>query len=151
MTDSTLAAGAPRRPSTVAELAQALPAVARGARWFWFIAGFTAVNMVLDLSHSGTNFVVGLGFTLLANALLAAGAALAVNVLLIGLFALVGLQARQGQAWAFVLGILVYGADALVYLKSQAWLPVGIHALALYYIVTAFTALQAARKQAGVR
>ena len=151
MTDSTLTASAPRAPSTAAELAQGLPAIARGARWFWFIAGFTAVNAALDLSHSNTNFVVGLAFTLLAHATLAQGAALAVDVLLVGFFAFVGLKAKQGQAWAFILGSVVYVADALVYVKYEDWLPVGLHALALYYIVTAFLALQSAKKAAGVR
>jgi len=151
MTDSTFATNAPRATTTIAEVAQTVPAVARGARWFWFIAGFTAVNTVLDLSHSNTNFVVGLGFTLLANAMLAAGLALAVNVLLIGFFAFVGLQAKQGQAWAFILGTVVYAADALVYVKAEDWLPVGIHALALFYIVSGFLALQSARKASGVR
>ena len=151
MTDSTLAAAAPRTAANAAELAQALPAIARGARWFWFIAGFTAVNAALNMSHSNTNFVVGLAFTLLANATLAPGAALAVDVLLVGFFALVGLKAKQGHAWAFIAGVVVYVADALVYVKYEDWLPVGIHALALYYIVTAFLALQSAKKAAGLR
>jgi hypothetical protein len=151
MTDSTLAATGARTPANVAELVLALPAIARGARWFWFIAGFTAVNAALNLSHSNTNFVVGLAFTLLANAMLAPGAALAIDALLVGFFFLMGLKARQGQAWAFILGVVVYVADALVYVNYQDWMPVGIHALALYYIVTAFLALQSAKKAAGIR
>jgi hypothetical protein len=151
MTDSTLTATAPRAPSSAAELARGLPGIARGAQWFWYIAGFTAINAALNLSHSNVNFVVGLAFTLLANAALPSGAALAFDALLVGFFLLVGLKARQGQAWAFVLGAVVYLADALVYVKYEDWMPVAIHAVALYYIVTAFLALQAAKKQAGIR
>ena len=152
MTDSTFAtATTPRAPTSLAELAQTIPGFVRGARWFWWIAGFSAINVAFNLSHSNVNFVVGLAFTLLAHANLAPGAALLVDALFIGGFFLVGLKAQRGQAWAFVAGVLVYLCDALIYVKYSDWLPVAIHAVALYYIGTAFMSLQAAKKATGVR
>ena len=102
------------------------------------------------LSHSSVNFVIGLAFTLLAHANLEPGLALAVDALLVGGFFLVGLKAQQGQVWAFAVGVAVYLCDALVYVKYADWLPVAIHAVALYYIGTAFLSLQAAKKSAGL-
>jgi hypothetical protein len=148
MTDSTLTAS--RGTVNLAGMAQGIPGFVRGARWFWWIAGFSAVNAVLNLSHSDTNFVVGLAFTLLAHAAFPTGIALVIDALLVGGFFLVGLMAQRGQAWAFILGIVVYVCDALVYMKVGDWLPVGIHGLALYYIVTAFLGLRAAKKTAGL-
>ena len=148
MTYTTLAAS--RGPVNLTELAHAIPGFVRGARWFWWIAGFSAINAAMNLSHSDTNFVVGLAFTLLAHAAFPTGIALVIDALLVGGFFLVGLKAQQGHAWAFILGIVVYACDALVYAKFGDWLPVGIHALALYYIVTAFLSLQAAKKTAGL-
>ena len=149
MTDSTLDA-TPRTPANVAELARAVPGLVRGARWFWWIAGFSAINVAMILSHSNVNFVVGLAFTLLAHANFAPGIALVIDALLIGGFFLVGLKAQQGQPWAFAAGVAVYLCDALVYVKYADWMPVAIHAVALYYIGKSFMDLQAARKAAGL-
>ena len=149
MTDSTLDA-TPRTPANVAELAQAIPGFVRGARWFWWIAGFSAVNVAMILSHSSVNFVIGLAFTLLAHANFEPAIALVIDALLVGGFFLVGLKAQQGQLWAFAVGVVVYLCDALVYVKYGDWMPVIIHAVALYYIGKAFMDLQAARKAAGI-
>ncbi len=149
MTDSTLAATA-RTPANVAELAQTIPGFIRGTRWFWWIAGFSAINVAMILSHSSVNFVIGLAFTLLAHANLEPTIALAVDALLVGGFFFVGLKAQQGQLWAFAVGVAVYLCDALVYVKYADWMPVAIHAVALYYIGTAFLSLQAAKKSAGL-
>ena len=148
MTDSTL--NAPRTPANVAELAQSIPGFVRGARWFWWIAAFSAVNVAMILSHSNVNFVIGLAFTLLAHANFEPGVALAFDALLVGGFFLVGLQAQKGQLWAFALGVAVYLCDALVYVKYSDWMPVAIHALALYYIGKSFMDLQSAKKAAGL-
>ncbi len=155
MTDSTLAAPAApgaAMPATVAELAARLPGVQRGARWFWWIAGLSAVNVACDLGHAEINFVLGLAFTLLAHAAFASsmGIALAIDVLFIGGFFLIGRQAQKGATWAFVVGVLVYVCDGLLYLKFEDWVPVGFHVLALYYIGKAFMDLQAAKKAVGL-
>ena len=150
MTDSTLTA-TPGAPANLAELAKTLPGFTRGARWFWWIAAFSAINVAMILSHSSVNFVVGLAFTLLAHANFEPGVALLIDALLVGGFFFVGLKAQQGQTWAFAVGAVVYLIDALVYMKFAAWLPVVIHAVALYYIVGAFMSLQAAKKTAGIR
>ncbi len=155
MTDSTMTAAAanPAMPRNVAELAQALPGIRQGARWFWWIAGLTAVNVGCELAHADINFVLGLAFTQLGHAWFAdsQGTALAIDALCLGFFFLVGQQAQRGAAWAFVLGMAVYLVDGLVYLKFQDWLPVAFHAYALYSIGRAFMALQAAKKALNLR
>lgn len=153
MTDSTLTAApvAAPGPATIAQLAQSLPGFTRGARWFWWIAAFSAINVGMILSHSNFNFVIGLAFTLLAHANFEPAAALVIDALLVGGFFLVGLKAQQGQLWAFALGVAVYLCDALVYVKYADWMPVAIHAVALYYIGKAFMDLQAAKKATGLR
>ena len=119
----------------------ASPEVARGARCFWWIAGLTAVNLAMELTHSDINFVLGLAFTQLAHAMLAPPLSYAVDALLVGGFFLFGRQGQAGQGWAFIVGALVYVADALVYVKFQDWLPVAFPALALFYIGKGFFAL----------
>ena len=158
MTDSTLAASSsaaattPATFASVEQLAQHVPGFLRGARWFWWIAGLSAVNVACDLGHAEINFVLGLAFTLLAHAAFASsmGIALAIDLLFIGGFFLIGRQAQKGATWAFVVGVLVYVCDGLLYLKFEDWVPVGFHVLALYYIGKAFMDLQAAKKAVGL-
>ena len=155
MTDSTLAAtgAGPAAPASVEELAQRLPGFQSGARWFWWIAGLSAVNVACDLAHANVNFVLGLAFTLIALGMFAAniGAALVVDVLFIGGFWFIGQQAQKGRTWAFAAGVVVYLLDGLIYLKYQDWMPVAFHALALFYIGMAFMSLQEAKKAVGLR
>ena len=158
MTDSTLsapgaAAPAANLPANVAELARRLPGFIQGARWFWWIAGLSAVNVACDLAHADFSFVMGLAYTQFAHAMFESNMAiaLAIDALFIGGFYLLGLKAQQGQAWAFIVGIVVYLGDALLYMKFAAWMPVAFHALALFYIGKAFLGLQAAKKATGLR
>jgi hypothetical protein len=155
MTDSTLtAAGAsPAMPASVEELAQRLPGFQSGARWFWWIAGLSAVNVAFDLAHANVNFVLGLAFTLVAHGAFGAniGAALVVDALFIGGFWFIGQQALKGRTWAFAAGVVAYVIDGLIYMKAQDWMPVAFHALALFYIGKAFMSLREAKKAAGLR
>jgi hypothetical protein len=158
MTDSTLAAApapaaASAAPATLAQLMQRLPGVVRGARWFWWIAGLSAVNVAIAMSQGQTRFVAGLAFTEIAHGLFASNiaVALAIDAFFIGGFGLLGLKAQQGAAWAFVLGIVVYVCDALVFVKVADWMSVAFHAFALFYIGKAFIDLRAAKKTTGIR
>lgn len=157
MTDSTLAvtpvAAAPAAPATLAQLMQRLPGVVRGARWFWWIAGLSAVNVAIALSQGQTRFVAGLAFTEIAHGLFASNIAIAlvIDAVFIGGFGFLGLKAQQGAAWAFVAGIAVYVCDALVFVKVADWMSVAFHAFALFYIGKAFIDLRAAKKATGLR
>ena len=155
MTDSMTSAGgvSPAMPTSVEELAQRLPGFQSGARWFWWIAGLSAVNVACDLAHANVNFVLGLAFTLIAHGVFASniGIALVIDALCIGGFWLIGQQAQKGRTWAFAVGVVIYVLDGLIYLKYQDWMPVAFHALALFYIGRAFMGLQEAKKATGVR
>lgn len=112
------------------------PAVQSGARWFWWIAGLSLVNTVLFHSGSDVNFVLGLGLTTLANLLFVdqVPLALALSTLTIGFYVLVGWQAAQGRLWAFYVGLVVYAADALIYVQVGDWMSVAFHAVAIFFI-----------------
>ena len=150
MTDTTVVqTPAPTR----AQVAAANPLVQSGARWFWWIAGLSLVNTVLFHSGSDTNFVIGLGITALSDAVFASNKAIgfAVDALVLGFFFLMGLKARQGHLWAFVLGVVVYALDALLYVRFAEWMPVGFHVLAVFFIVRGAMTLRASLGDAGVR
>jgi hypothetical protein len=132
-------------------IARSHPQIISGARWFWWIAGLSLVNSVLIHSGSDTSFVVGLGFTLIADSIFQELklVAFAVDALAIGGIFVLGLLAGRGQLWAFVVGMILYALDALIYLPLEAWMAVAFHVLALVFIFGGFQALRHALKAAA--
>lgn len=123
------------------------PLIASGARWFWWIAGLSLINLVLQHSGSDINFVVGLGATTIADIMFSGNlpVALLIDASALGFFALMGWQALRGNLWAFYLGGAMYLLDALIYVWVQDWMSVAFHGLALYFIAQGALKLHAAR------
>lgn len=135
-----------------AAIASGTPGVASAARWFWWIAGLSLVNTVLIHSGSDTSFVVGLGFTLIADVMFATikPLAFAIDAFAIGFFALMGWLCLRGYFWAFIVGAVLYAADGLIYLKFGDMMPVGFHVFALFFIVRGAFALRSAINDAEI-
>lgn len=133
-----------------AAIAAGTPGVASAARWFWWIAGLSLVNTVLLHNGSQTQFVVGLGATMIADLVFAAIKPLAfvLDAMAVGFFVLMGWLALRGHFWAFIVGAAVYVAAALIYLKFGDLMPFGFHLFALFFIVRGAFALRAAVNQA---
>jgi hypothetical protein len=130
------------------EAAAANPVVRSGAQWFWWIIGLSLVNMLIFLSGSTMNFVVGLGITTLSDAIFANNKIIGftIDAVALGFFAFVGFKAQNGRLWAFYLGLAVYTLDALLYVLLQVWMSVAFHALAIFYIGKGAIALRSALK-----
>jgi hypothetical protein len=138
-------------PVDRAFVAQADPEVMRGANWFWWIIALSVVNSVMIHTGSDRNFVIGLGFTLMADAIFKDHllVALIIDAIALGIFAGLGLLSRKGYLWAFVTGIVLYTLDAAIYLFLQDWMSVGFHGLALFYMIRGAKALRDALKAAA--
>ncbi len=118
-----------------------------GANWFFWIAGLSLVNTVLAALNADRRFILGLGITQIVDeiAKLSGGVGMitiAVNVLIAGLFILFGVQARKQKKWAFMVGMILYSLDALIFVVGVALLDVGFHILALVYLARGFKALK---------
>ena len=118
------------------DIAEATPGVAGAARWFWWIAGLSLVNTILIHSGSETSFVVGLGFTMMADIIFKSVKAVAfgIDAVAIIFFFLMGRFALRGHVWAFVVGGVLYTLDACIYLYFKDFMPLGFHGFALFYI-----------------
>lgn len=134
-----------------AAIAQSDPLVMGGASWFWWIGGLSLINTVLIHSGSESSLAIGLGFTLMADAIFKEMMVVAFLIDAIALAVVFGLGffARKGHFWAFVLGITLYAFDALIYVLLGGWIGVAIHGLALFYMVRGAMALRAALKAAA--
>jgi hypothetical protein len=145
----------PTAPATAPAIQPAIvassdPQIISGARWFWWIAGLSAVNTALIHSGSDTSFVIGLGFTLIADSIFSElkVIAFAIDAVAIGSFVALGWFSGKGHVWAFITGIVLYAIDALIYVPVQQWMSVGFHVFALFFIFRAMLRLRAGLKAA---
>ena len=113
-----------------------------GANWFFWIAGLSLLNSVMLHSGSNWSFIVGLGITQVIDAValnsatgpMATAIALALDAFVAGFFVLFGVLARKRYIAAFVIGMVLYAADGLLFLMVEDWLSMGFHVLALVFI-----------------
>lgn len=150
------------------EAEKLLQAMRSGANWFYWIAGLSLLNSVIQMFDSDRSFVVGLGITQIFDAVASAGAqdlgaqggtilraiAFVLDVCVAGVFVLFGWQAGKRRHWAFLVGMALYFLDALIFLLVQDWLSLGFHAFALFGIWAGFSSLrklEALEVQMGLR
>lgn len=128
------------------ELQRRLAAQAKsGAQWFYWIAGLSLINSVIQLTGGTWSFVVGLGVTQIVDAIAAAVAsqgggsggalraiALVADLGAAALFVLFGVLAAGGKRWAFLVGMVLYAIDGLIVLKFADFVSAGFHAFACY-------------------
>lgn len=118
-----------------------------GAGWLIAIAGFSVINSLLILSNAKLHFIVGLGVTQIADGIGKAGGAagniagIIVSLCAAAAFALFWKFAREGQQWAFILAMVLYGLDGLIFLGFGLWLDLAFHAFALFNIYKGLSAL----------
>ena len=119
-----------------AAIARSSVRVLGAARWFWWIAGLSVINSVVEHTGGSFNFVVGLAGTQIVDAVFAPWLIVAVlcDALAVTFFFFAGYFAQRGRLWAFALGGLVYAGDGAVFAWFGEWLPVAFHAYALFFI-----------------
>jgi len=120
------------------------------ASWFYWIAGLSVLNAILSATQSGWVSLFGLGIITqvfggwVRNGSISSQIALALGVLVAGVFAAFGVFANKGQSWAFLVGMVLYGLDALLFISGGYWLSIAFHAYVLYRLFTGFQQARAA-------
>ncbi len=134
----------PQAPPETLETVQARQHVVGGAGWFYWIAALSFINSIVVHSGGEWGFVIGLAITQLVDQLVAMEAqgataltwfALGFSAVVSGALVLIGYFARRGHQAAFILGILLYTADGLLFLLAADVLGIGFHIFALFFIV----------------
>lgn len=138
-------------------LADALRTVQSSASWFWWVAGLSLINSVGAMFDSSYGMVLGLGITQMIDAIFLYGADgesasptlavrgvhLALVLAIAGVFVAIGVAAKRHSAMAFVVGMALYLADALVYVMASDWIGVGFHAFVLFMLWGGYATLRA--------
>ncbi len=126
-----------------------------GINWFFWIAGLSLVNSAAYLFSTTWTFVIGLGVTQLLDSIIArvvqdlgeSWDALRVvgtgaDLLIAGLFVLIGYFGRKRMRWPVVAGMVLYALDGLLVLIFGDLIGALFHGLALYGIWTGLRAVQ---------
>ncbi len=116
-----------------------------GANWFFWIAGLSLINSFSALTGSHFHFVVGLGLTQIIDQVAGSVGAVAtvLDVIAAGIFIGFGVLARKKQEWAFIVGMILYGLDALLFVIAKDVVSIAFHLLALFYIYRGMKANEA--------
>jgi hypothetical protein len=114
-----------------------------GASWFFWISGLTLMSsMIANLGNQSFGFIIGLGITQLVDNL---GnnvvVTLSFDLLLASLFFFLGRKARKTRGWAFILGIILYGLDSLIFVAVQDYVGLIFHAFVLLGLLGGLQAL----------
>ena len=135
--------------------------LARGAAWFYWVAGLSFLNAVLAASGQNIRMVMGLGLTELISALtqaflhgsLGTGGIvfiLACNAFISGIAAGFGYLGLRRQAWAMIMGFVLYLLDAGLILLVQDWYALAFHAYVLFQLFNGIKACLELRRAAPV-
>jgi len=120
-----------------------------GAGWFMAVSIFSVINSALGFFNANLHFIVGLGVTQIADGIgkvggTAGGAAgFVVSLFAAGLFLVFWKFAREAQQWAFIVGMILYAMDGLIFLGFGLWLDLAFHAFALFSLYKGLSAVSA--------
>lgn len=127
--------------------------LARANSWFLWIAICTLANAFAAVTKTDLRLILGLSVPDLilgisGNELNTAGivAVISGSVLFAGIFYGLLKLGERGRGWAFLLGILIYGADTALYALVKDWFAVAIHVWALFALMNGFKACRELRK-----
>jgi hypothetical protein len=126
------------QPEAGEQKSRVLQALKGSASWFVMIAGLSVVNSILTMSGASVRFIFGLGLSQIVDSLARqAGSTgyvldLIINGIIAGVFVLFWNFARQGQKWAWYLGMAIYAVDGVLLLLFKDYLAIAFHAYALY-------------------
>lgn len=146
-------AATPATPAAPAPAALLAQQVKNGASWFYWIAGLSLINTVVQSFGGSMSFIFGLGITQVIDAIAGQigpagrGVALALDAVVFGLFILVGVLANRRKTAAFIAGMVLYALDSVLFLVIFDLLPLAFHAFALFFIFKGFQACRALNRE----
>ncbi len=135
-----------------------------GANNFYWIAALSMINSLISTFGGGVSFVIGLGLTQFVDAFVFLFAeefsdsavifkaiGLILSILVSSVFAILGYYGGKSQRWAFVVGMVLYGLDALLMIFFQDWIGFFFHLYFLYGLWNGLQALNQLQKITAVQ
>jgi hypothetical protein len=136
-------------PRPIGDKSAVHPQTNKAANAFFIIAGLSAVNTVLAIAGAGFAMALGLGITRGFDSTLGRGGSVGIvaffNLVIVGVFVLIGMIARKGSGVAILIGLVLYAGDTILLFMDG----VGLHLVSLIvhgiFLFTIFSGYQATR------
>ena len=125
-----------------------------GAFNFYWIAGLSIINSLFFFFGKRPGFVIGLGITMSVDifahniaqsfpnsVLLIKSIGLLLDLLICGMFTICGLLAWKRFRWAFIIGMVLFGLDAVLTLVSGDVIGFGFHLFFLWFLYVGLRSL----------
>jgi hypothetical protein len=118
-------------------------AMKSAASWFTWIGGLSVINSALTSSENQFSFTFGLGVSQIGDAFMASDSpamgtlGFFISFGFSGLFILFGWLARHWEP-AFLIGVVIYGLDSLLFLFGKDWVGFGFHVFASVLIILGY-------------
>lgn len=137
----------------ITELMDAVRRMKNGANTFYWIAGLSVINSLISIFGGGVYFVIGLGVTLAIDSIatgisqelggspIVLGMGFLFSLIFDLIFVAFGYFAGKAHRWAFIVGMILYGLDALLMLAFQEWIGFGFHLYFMWGVWQGFAAL----------
>ena len=131
--------------------------ISNGASWFLWIAILSSLNIVALLFKQNVNFVIGLGTNYVIIGIIDAirritgtnfmALGIILSFLISGLFILIWNKSKKGNHKVYLIGMIWYTLDTLIFLISKEWYSIGFHIFALLGLYGGYKALLTKRKE----
>ncbi len=110
--------------------------VKSGASWFFWIVGLSLINTIIIIIGGDWRFLIGLGLTEFAAGVayglgMSAIGPIIAFIIIGGIFGTLGYFALKRYTWAFVVGMVLYFLDGLIFLLVADWLSIAFHIFVL--------------------
>jgi hypothetical protein len=124
-----------------------------GSQWFLWIFGLSVINTLILFFGGQVSFIFGLGITQLFEGIYIGTfgefnlLGVIISIVISGVFAIIWNFSRKLSKTAFIIGMIIYGIDALILLAFQEWLSFGVHLYALFMIFKGFQSIDELKKE----
>ncbi len=118
--------------------------VKRSANWFYWIAALSLINSAVLLTESDFGFIAGLGFTQMLDGMMMEiiGSynfisflpSLVVSIL----FAFIGYLSKNLSKGAYIIGMILYALDSLLFFLTNDFLFLGFHVFVLFMMYSGY-------------
>ena len=142
-------------------IAEVESGIKSSANWFWWVAGLSIANSIATMLELKYGMLLGLGLGQFIDAMfyydlegnfqdpsvVAKVVHLFLTACVAGVFVILGFFARRRSLAAFVIGMVLYALDALLFVLLGDWVAVGFHAFVLLMLWGGLSLLRALRAQ----
>ena len=128
-----------------------------GGGWFYWIAGASILNSVINAAGTQWGLAVGLGITyfideiarILSDTVRTPIYAVIIDVAIAGGFVLIGRAARRGRLGWYAVGIGLYALDGLLFVLAEDILGIVVHAIAIFALISGWRATRSLKQLEG--